>query len=418
MPDWDAWPFQTAHPYPEYRAARERAPVQWRPELGAHIVLSYQHAEQVMKGSEWSSDLRNNPELLAALGGPGPASELFTRSMLTSDPPDHTRLRQAVSRFFTPRAVRRIRDRVAAIVDTAIEPLAETGPVDVITDVATPIPMAVIAELFDLGVEGAEVLREHTPGLVGLLELNPSSEVLETVATAAFAVMLFLVPIVAERRLQAGEDLISALLHPPSGTPLETDEIINMCLLLLAAGHVTTAGLIGNGTLALLEHPLQLGWLAEHPEHTGRAVEELLRYDSPAHIGLRIARKDITLGDAAIRRGDQVLILLGAANRDPSRFTDPDTLRIDRAGPAHLAFGHGAHFCLGAALARLEATEALARLVGPLSRTEPMTLTHIRSDSHIFRQLTSLRIFVPEPGPSVRSRRCALRTLWISMTPS
>ncbi len=358
-----------------------------------------------MKASEWSSDLRNNPELLKALGGPGPGSEMFTRSMLTSDPPTHTRLRHAVNRFFTPRAMRQIRERVAAIVDAAIEPLSDGSPIEVIEDLAMPIPLAVIAELFDGGIEGAEVLREPTPDLVGMLELNPTRELLETVGTAAFSVMLFLVPIIAERRRDPGDDFISALLHPPSGEPLETDEIINMCLLLLAAGHFTTAGLISNGTLALIEHPDQLAWLTEHPEGTGDAVEELLRYDSPAHVGLRIARNDTELGGTTIHAGDQALILLGAANRDPARFTNPDMLKLDRDGPPHLAFGHGAHFCLGAALARLEGTETFGRLVVSLSQTEPGTWAYTRSDSHTFRQLTSLRIAtrragVPTPAPT------------------
>ncbi len=392
MPDWTAWPFTAEDPYPGYRAARDRAPVQWLPQLGTHIVLSYQQAQQAMTGSEWSSDLRNSLQLLEALGGPGPASELFTRSMLTSDPPTHTRLRHAVNRFFTPHATRQIRQRIAAIVDAAIEPLNDGCTIEVIEDLATPIPLAVIAELFDIGIEGAEVLREHTPDLLGLLELSPTSELLETVGTAALSVMLFLVPIVAERQRDPGDDLISALLHPPGGEPLGTDEIISMCLQLLVAGHFTTAGLIGNGTLALLEHREELQWLAAHPQHVGRAVEELLRYDSPAHIGLRIAREDTDLGGTAIHAGDQVLILLGAANRDPARFPDPDTLTLDRDGPPHLAFGHGAHFCLGAALARLEGTEAFARLAETLSRTEPRTWTQTRSASHTLRQLTSLHI--------------------------
>ena len=405
MPDWSYWPFTGDDPYQQYRAAREQAAVQWLPALGAHVVLCFEHAQAVMQdSSRWSSDLRNNPELLEAFGGPGGGAELFTRSMLTRDPPEHTRLRRAVNRFFTPRAMRLIRDRVAAIVDAAIEPIDDGAPIEVMADLARPIPLAVVCELFDVGAEGAEVLHEQTPDLVGLLELNPSREVRETVATAALSVMLFLIPLVAQRRRDPGEDLISALLHPDAGEPLNTDEVINMCLLLLAAGHLTTAGLIGNGTLALLEHPRQLRWLAGHPGAAGRAVDELLRYDSPAQVAVRIARGQIELGATTIASGDQVLVVLGAANRDPARFADPDSLVLDRDGPAHLAFGHGPHFCLGAALARLQATEAFARLAGPLSRSQPGSWTYTRGDSHTLRQLTTLTLEPSRARPDAIAR--------------
>lgn len=393
MPDWSAWPFAAEDPYPQYRDARLHAPVQWLSHLGAHIVLSCEHAQQVLRDSaRWSSDLRNNPELLDALGGPGPGAELFTRALLTRDPPIHTRLRQAVNRFFTPRAVRQLQGRVAAIVDAAIEPLTGGAPIELIEDLAEPVPLAVICELFDVGAEGAELLREQTPDLAGLLELNPTSELLESVGTAAINIMFFLVPIVAERRRHPREDLISALLHPASGQPLQTDEVITMCLILLAAGHLTTTSLIGNGALALLRHPEQLAWLAQHPHAAAPAVEELLRYDSPVHVLIRIAREETILGGTTVRAGEQVLLVLGAANRDPARFAEPDTLQLRRKQPTHLAFGHGIHFCLGAALARLEAAETFARLAKPLSQSAPNSWTHRRSDSHTLRQLTHLHI--------------------------
>ena len=163
--------------------------------------------------------------------------------------------------------MRRIRGRVAAIVDSAFAALAEGEPVELMSELAYPIPLAVIAELFDVGLEGAELLRSETPTLARMLELDPTPEELEAIGTAAMTLMLFLVPIVAQRREEPGEDLLSALIHPPDGgDALETDEIITMCLLLLAAGHETTANLIGNGTLALFEHPDQLDWLARHPD--------------------------------------------------------------------------------------------------------------------------------------------------------
>ncbi len=398
MPDWRAWPFPTEEPYPAYHAAREQAPVQWNEPLGAHLVLSHEHAAEVLRSPEWSSDPRNSPQMLASLGGPGPVSEQWSRSLLMSDPPAHTRLRTAVNRFFTPRAVRAIRGRVAAIVESAFAALADGGPVDLMSEVAYPIPLAVIAELFDIGLEGAELLHSETPTIARMLELDPTPDEIEAIGTAAMTVMLFLVPIVTERREDPGEDLLSALVHPPGGgAALETDEIITMCLLLLAAGHETTANLIGNGTLALFEHPEQLDWLAGHPDLCAQAVDELLRYDSPAQVASRVARDDLVLGGVRVRAGQQALVILGAANRDPERYPDPDELDLTRPPATHLAFGSGPHFCVGAGLARLEAQETFTHLARSPLRPSSSSWSYSRDRSHTIRRLQNLHI---ENGPA------------------
>lgn len=400
MPDWSAWPFPSEDPYPAYHALRERTPVCYDERVGAHLVLSYEHATEVLHGPGWSSDPRNSPELLDALGGADGVAALWGRSLLMSDPPAHTRLRRAVNRFFTPRAVRRVADRVEAIVQTALQPLLEGEPLELMSELAYPIPLAVIAELFDIGLEGAELLRSETPTLARMLELDPSPEELEAIGMAAMTVMLFLVPIVAQRRSDPGEDLLSALIHPQGGEePLDTEEIITMCLLLLAAGHETTANLIGNGTLALLENPEQLEWLGEHPEHSGQACEELVRYDSPVQVASRVAREDLVLGNTRVRKGQQALVLLGAANRDPARYPNPDRLDLTRQGPNHLAFGHGPHFCLGAGLARLEAQETFRRLAQSSLRQSPGNWSYRRERSRTLRRLGSLHI-----GDSEQSR--------------
>ncbi len=392
MPNWTAWPFPPEDPYPVYHAARAQAPVQWNEQLGAHLVLSHEHAAAVLRGAEWSSDPRNSPELLASLGGPGLGSEMWSQSLLMSDPPAHTRLRSAVNRFFTPRAVQRIRERVVSIVDAAFAPLAEGEPIELMSELAYPIPLAVIAELFDVGLEGAEVIRAETPTLARMLELDPTPAEREAIGTAAMTVMLFLVPIVAERRGDPGEDLLSALIHPPDGgVGLETEEIITMCLLLLAAGHETTSNLIGNGTLALFEHPEQLGYLAGHPELCAQGVEELLRYDSPVQVASRVARDDLVLGGVEVRKGQQALVVLGAANRDPGRYPNPDRLDLTRTGPPHLAFGNGPHYCVGAGLARLEAQETFNR-IAQSGLTPAGGWSHSREPSRTFRRLRSLRI--------------------------
>ena len=204
MPDWTAWPFPTEDPYPAYHAARAQAPVQWNERLGAALVLSHEHAAAVLRSPEWSSDPRNSPQLLASLGGPGSGAEMWSESLLMADPPTHTRLRSAVNRFFTPRAVQRIRERVAAIVDSAFAPLADGDSIEVMSELAYPIPLAVIAELFDVGLEGAELLRAETPTLARMLELDPTPAELEAIGAAAMTVMLFLVPLVAQRRVGPG----------------------------------------------------------------------------------------------------------------------------------------------------------------------------------------------------------------------
>jgi cytochrome P450 len=393
MPDWTAWPFPTEDPYPAYHVARAQAPVQWNEPLGAHLVLSHEHAAIVLRSPEWSSDPRNGPQMLASLGGSGAGSELWSKSLLMSDPPAHTRLRSAVNRFFTPRAVQLIRGRVATIVDSAVAPLLEGESIELMSELAYPIPLAVIAELFDVGLEGAELLRSETPTLARMLELDPTPKELEAIGAAAMTVMLFLVPIVAQRREDPGKDLLSALIHPPDGgVALETDELITMCLLLLAAGHETTANLIGNGTLALFEHPDQLAWLAENPDLCPGVVDELLRYDSPVQVASRIARDDLVLGGVSVRKGQQALVVLGAANRDPARYPDPDRLDLTRTGTAHLAFGNGPHYCVGAGLARLEAQETFTRLAQSVVRPRAGSWSHCREHSRTFRRLRSLRI--------------------------
>lgn len=398
MPDWTAWPFPTDDPYPAYRAAREQAPVQWNERLSAHLVLSNEHAAAVLRDPRWSSDPSNSPQMLASMGEEGSGAGLWTKSLLTSDPPTHTRLRAAVNRFFTPRAVRKIQQRVAAIVDSAFAPLADGESVELMSELAYPIPLAVIAELFDVGLEGAELLSSETPTLARALELDPTPAEREAIGTAAMTVMLFLVPIVAQRRRDPGEDLLSALIHPPDGgVALETDEIITMCLLLLAAGHETTANLIGNGTLALLEHPDQLDWLARHPELSMQAVDELLRYDSPVQLASRVALSDMVIGESEVQKGQQVLVVLGAANRDPACCPDPDRLDLTRARSPHLAFGNGPHFCVGAGLARLEAQETFNRLAQSALRPGAGDWFHHRDRSRTFRRLQSLHIGGSQP---------------------
>jgi cytochrome P450 len=322
--------------------------VAWHTEIGAHVVTGFDEASVVLRGPGWSNDPRRSP--LA----PPTARDLPPAALLFMDPPDHTRLRRLLAPAFTPRAVERLRPRVASIADAALDTLEETA--DLVADLGYLVPLAVIAELLDAGTDGAELFRAQTPRLVRMLEVDADTDDLATATDAFVAVTLFLVPLIEERRRHPGDDFISALLAIGD---LTLDEVLSTTVLLLAAGHETTANLIGNGALALMRQPGQRPHLLTDP---GRAVEELLRHTGPVRLVGRVALTDHVLGGQHIREGEQVLVRIDAANRDPRRFRDPQRLDLTRSGPSHLAFGGGAHFCLGAALSRLEAQETLTRL--------------------------------------------------------
>jgi cytochrome P450 len=361
------------------------APVLWDAELGAFRVTGFAEASSVLRGSHYSSDPRHNPLASPALPDMAPGSLLFL------DPPEHTRLRRRLSPAFTPRAIDVLRPRVTAIVDAVLDGLFDAGPeIDVLADIGYPVPLAVIAELLDVGVAGAELFATRTPDLVRSLEFRPGREDLIAVAAASADVMLFLTPVLARRRQHAGDDFISALLadvDEPDG--LSLDEVATTCVLLLAAGHETTASLIANSTFELLRHPDQIPRLLADPD---RAVEELLRLAGPVKIVVRTALEEHELGGERVDAGQAVVVDIRAVNRDARRFTDPTRLDLGRVAAGHLAFGGGAHFCLGAALARLEASVTLHRLFTRYPALELTEAPPSWRDSVAFHALTELPV--------------------------
>lgn len=331
------------------------APVCWDVGVGAFVVCGFAEAAAVLRGQGWSSDLRLSPLISEEL------KDIPLGNMLLTDPPEHTRLRRLVSPPFTPKAIEALRPRVAAIAEALLDGLEGIGPeIDVLADIGYPVTLAVITELLDVGVEGAEVFAEHTPALARGFEFDAGLNDLMAAVDASTELSLFLTPILAERRRSPGTDFISALLAlTEDGEPaLHLGEVMATCTLLLVAGHETTANLIGNSTLVLLRDPALRSLLAVDPERT---VDELLRCHGPIKLTSRTATADHVLGGQHISAGQAVLVDIQAANRDPLRFPDP--LRVDLTrDTGHLAFGAGPHFCLGAALARLEAAEVLTRL--------------------------------------------------------
>ncbi|MGH3779175.1 MAG: cytochrome P450, partial [Pseudonocardiaceae bacterium] len=306
---------------------------------------------------------------------------------------------------FTPRAIDALHPRITAVVKAALSDLGQTDEVDVIADIGYPIPLAVMCELLDVDVEGAQLLRTETPKLVGMLEFDPDEEAVLAAEEGTASLALHLLPILGDRRHRPGEDLASQLLRLGDDgdalghDALGLDEVLATCILLLTAGHETTANLIGNGVLTLMEHPDQLHLLQRDPALIKPAIEETLRFECPVKIVGRTNLIDRQLGGHTIRAGQRVLVLLGAANRDPKQFRDPECFDITRTPAPHLAFGAGPHFCLGAALSRAEAQETLRQLLPLLTewRLAPEAPAWRVSDT--FRALEKLHLVNPRADP-------------------
>jgi cytochrome P450 len=317
-------------------------------------------------------------------------------SMLDRDPPDHTRLRGLVSKAFTPRVVERLRPHIQQIVDGLLDRVESAGSMDLIESFAYPLPVIVICQMLGVPVEDRERFKQWgldiARGLDSIL-LPPDSEVLLRSAASRRALSDYFRELIAKRRASSREDLLSALIAAEeAGDKLSEEELLATCILLLVAGHETTVNLIGNGTLALLRHPDQLQRLREHPELISSAVEELLRYDGPVQRTARIPSEDVTIGGQTIAKGEMVMPFIGAADRDPAQFPDPDRLDIARADNRHIAFGWGIHFCLGAPLARVEGQLAILTLVQRLPKLALATDTPEYRQSLTLRGLTALPV--------------------------
>jgi len=355
-------------PHPFYRTLRERDPVHRSRLAGGWVLSRYEDVIGVLRDPSWSSDERNWSRFPtyrargARAGLPDPY-ETHVASMLRLDAPDHTRLRSLVSKAFTPRAVEAMRPRVALLVD---ELLGKVGPqrgMELVADLAAPLPVIVIAELIGVPAADHARFRHLSDEAVRLLGDGPLEEKLRG-AAGMRALQDYFAGIVAERRARPRADLVSALVAAEEqGDRLSNAELLSTLVLLLVAGNETTTKLIGNAVLALLRNPGELERLRADPGLLPNAVEELLRYDGPVQLTSRMAREDREVSGRTARKGEQVVLLLAAANRDPAVFEDPDRLDVARRDVRHVAFGQGIHFCLGAQLARLEATLAIGALV-------------------------------------------------------
>jgi cytochrome P450 len=288
--------------------------------------------------------------------------------MVFTDPPQHTRLRRLTCTAFTPHVIEGMRDHIQAVVDGFLDRAQEQGRMDLIADLAFPLPATIIAELLGVPPADRDRLKQWSDAFILIISSDPHAipvAVFERAARAADELTAYFRAIVDQRRAAPRHDLLTMLeqAQEADGSRLSDDELFATANILMVAGHETTTNLIGNGTLALLRHPDQLQKLRDDPSLLPSAVEELLRYDSPVQAVYRVAAEDLELAGRQVRKGQVVHLVLGAANRDPAHFPDPDRLDVTRSPGRHLAFGQGPHFCLGSPLARLEAGIALRSLL-------------------------------------------------------
>lgn len=361
-----------ADPYPFYDTLRDHDPVHRTP-FDTVVLTRYEDVAWTLRSNDFSRDIEANAnEPLDELGKAKRARRRgrnASKSILNLDPPDHTRLRRLVSKAFTPTAIEKLRPRIQHLVDDVLDLAAARGGMELVDELAFPIPFQVISDLLDMPTDRAEELRDWSQIITFSLEPTSTLEDLERVDEAFTELIPYMLDIIERRRRSPGDDLLSALLAvEDQGDTLSMPELISFVVLLYIAGHETTVNLIGNSVNALLNHPDQLAAWSSNPSLASRAVDECLRFDGPVQQTVRVPMVPVTYqgldGPIVVEPGTVVTTVLGAANHDPSVFADPHSLNLDRPNAnRHVAFAAGIHYCLGASLARLEAEVAVGSLV-------------------------------------------------------
>lgn len=353
-----------ADPYTLYRRLREEDPVHWNIP-GLWILTRHADAVRMLRNPRMSSDFRNSElyDMFVQMAGGSPFEEREP-SMLFRDPPDHTRLRNLVSKAFSAKVIEGMRPFVRETVDSLLEEMSRGEEAELIADYAHPLPVIVICRMLGVPAEDVRLFSRWSDDLVHTLDPMIGPEVVQRATESELAFDEYFHALIAERRSDPRDDLLTALIAAEEeGQRLSEEELLRTLILLLVAGHETTVNLISNGTLALLRNRGELERLQADPSLIKNAIEELLRYDAPVQLTGRIPLEDMEIGGRTVRKGQQVVALVGAANRDPEAFPDPDRLDIGRRDIRHVAFGGGIHFCLGASLARAEGQIAIDTLV-------------------------------------------------------
>ena len=350
-------PAVKADPYPLYASMREAGRVISNPFLGGQLMVpGYDDVIAVLNDPETFSNGR--------LGGASAGGVFPAATMLNSDPPDHERLRGVVARAFTPRSVTALEPGMRAVARALVEPLADGAQVDVVTGIAERLPVLVIAEMLGVGTADLDDFAEWSHGLMGVLDPFGPPEKAQQAQECSKRLHDYFADEVARRRNRpTDDDLVGRLVAANADGRLSEDEMLASCVLLLLGGNETTTKLVTNAVLALFRHPDERARLVADPALLPTAVDEALRFDTPVQGNARIATRAVELAGVDVLEGTLVVGLLGAANRDPARFDDPDRFDVGRTPNPHLSFGRGIHHCLGANLARLEAAAALSELL-------------------------------------------------------
>ncbi len=395
-------------PYAQYAQLRSSDPVHFSP-LDVWVLFRYDDCFQLLRDPSTSVDIRTELELADDRRQRFDVFEQMfpdreprdSTSMLSADPPDHTRMRKLVSKVFTPRRVEELRPMVQELVDAALDDVAEKGEMDLIAELAVPLPFTVISEMLGMPDADRDQLREWSGRMVKLLDPVLTQEEVASAMEANDHMFAHVADVIEWKRKHLEDDLLSAMITAEEdGDVLTTEELSDNVGLLFVAGHETTVNLIGNGTLALLRHRDQLERLAADPSLDANAVEELLRFDSPVQFSRRIVTKDVIIGGQHIEAGRFVMTCLGSANRDERVFgDDADDVDLGRPSASRLlSFGSGIHHCLGASLAKLEGQVALGTLVRRFPNMEMIDDRPHWNGRIVLRGLTDLRLSLGSPS--------------------
>ncbi len=395
-------PLLTSHefaqnPYPTYHLLRREAPIYWSDLWGCWILTRYRDIVSTLQSPKRFSSVGR---LTAAMELPPPLREQvqplvrhYSQGLINVDPPDHTRIRQLVHKAFLPGTVGAMADDVEGIVERLIDEVQPRGRMDIIRDFSYPLPVTVIARLMGVPAADHEKLKRWSGRIVEFMATpKPGPEVLMSSQEALLALQDYFRSIFKRRRVEPREDLISALVAAEeAGERLTEEELVSTCVTLLIGGHETTTYLISSGVLALIQNPEQMRKLRANPDGARLAVEEMLRYEGPFQRNRRLATEATKLNGHTIEKGQLVVQMLGAANRDPAVFPNPDSFDIERRPNRHVSFGHGPHFCIGAPLARLEAPIAINALLRRLPDLEVATDELVWKNT-VFRGLERLPV--------------------------
>ncbi|MCY7419256.1 MAG: cytochrome P450 [Chloroflexi bacterium] len=388
-------------PYPAYRALQAEAPVHWSAAWNAWVVAGYDDCISALRDHARFSSAGRLLELLDGLppelqATAAPIREHFsTRGLIHVDPPDHQRLRSLISKAFSPRVIEAMRPRIEVIVEGLLDQVVDRGEMEVVADLAYPLPAIVIAELLGAPPEDRDRFRRWSDEIVAFQGTGRAiPEAVPRSASGITEMRAYLAELFEERRRTPHDDLLGNLVAVElEGQRLTTDELYSTCVTFLIGGHETTTSLIANGVWTLLRHPAQLAALREDPSLMGSAIEEILRFESPIQRTFRRVAQDTEFGGRSLRAGQIAIQLLGAANRDPEHFDEPDSFDIRRSPNRHIAFGSGIHFCIGAPLARLEATIALSAVLRRFPDLELATpAVTWQSEKALFRCVSSLPV--------------------------